>query len=152
MKRILLLFLLLSIISCKKKADDLDLPKPEIAKDFDLELIDSVPETLLQGCGEYLTHDSIQGIALQYLFISDLTTNGLIRIDGRNIDLKRDSIKSRSIDADNYIQYFKNDSIEVEIKLKAIEKYDEGAFNQGVLTITRNRIKKVYKVKGDSGC
>jgi hypothetical protein len=38
------------------------------------------------------------------------------------------------------------------IRLKAIERYDEGSFNQGILTVTKNRVKKTYKVKGDSGC
>lgn len=143
---------LLAMVSCRKKEDDIVTTVAPMAKDFELELIDSVPQTLLDGCGEYLTHDSIKGIAVSYLFVSDLVTNGMIRIDGENIDLQRDSIRSRNTDRDQSIQYFTNDSVEVIIRLKAIERYDEGSFNQGILTVTKNRVKKSYKVKGDSGC
>ncbi|GEM_PF-2390405 len=151
-RRMLLLFCVLATVSCRKKEDDTLPTAAPIGKDFELELIDSVPQTLLDGCGEYLTHDSIKGIAVNYLFVSDLTTYGMVRIDGQNIDLQRDSIHSRNVDRDQSVQYFKNDTIEVMIRLKAIERYEEGSFNQGVLTVTRNRVKRTYKVKGDSGC
>lgn len=143
---------MLAVVSCRKKEDDIVTTAAPIGKDFELELLDSVPQTLLDGCGEYLTHDSIKGIAVSYLFVSDLVANGMIRIDGENIDLQRDSVHSRNMDRDQSLQYFTNDSVEVIIRLKAIERYDEGSFNQGILTVTKNRVKKSYKVKGDSGC
>ncbi len=143
---------LLAMVSCRKKEDDIITTVAPMAKDFELELIDSVPQTLLDGCGEYLTHDSIKGIAVSYLFVSDLTKYGMIRMDAKNIDLERDTINSRNLDRDQSLQYYRNDSIEVMIRLKAIERYDEGSFNQGILTVTKNRIKKAYRVKGDSGC
>jgi len=152
MKKTILLLGILTLVSCRKEEGRTDLPEVVAGKDFELEIMDSVPQSLLDGCGEFLTHDSIKGIAVNYLFVSDLVANGLIRIDGKNIDLQRDSIKSQAIDKDNDIQYFKNDSIELILELKVIEKYDEGSFNQGVLTVIKNRIKKRYKVKGDSGC
>lgn len=151
-KQLILLLCVLATVSCRKKEDDAQTTAAPMGKDFELELIDSVPQTLLDGCGEYLTHDSIKGIAVNYLFVSDLTTYGMVRIDGQNIDLQRDSINSRNLDRDQSVQYFKNDTIEVMIRLKAIERYDEGSFNQGILTVTRNRVKRIYKVKGDSGC
>lgn len=151
-KCIFFIVTMLAIVSCRKKEDDVVTTAAPIGKDFELELIDSVPQTLLDGCGEYLTHDSIKGIAVSYLFVSDLVANGMIRIDGENIDLKRDSIHSRNMDRDQSIQYFTNDSVEVILRLKAIERYEEGSFNQGILTVTKNRVKRTYKVKGDSGC
>jgi hypothetical protein len=151
-KSIFFTIAMLTIVSCRKKEEETLTTAAPMGKDFDLELIDSVPQTLLDGCGEYLTHDSIKGIAVSYLFVSDLTKYGMIRMDAQNIDLERDSINSRNIDRDQTLQYYRNDSIEVMIRLKAIERYDEGSFNQGILTVTKNRVKKTYKVKGDSGC
>jgi hypothetical protein len=66
---------------CLKKEEETLTTAAPMGKDFDLELIDSVPQTLLDGCGEYLTHDSIKGIAVSYLFVSDLTKYGMIRMD-----------------------------------------------------------------------
>jgi hypothetical protein len=117
---------------------------------FKLDYFTSVPDTI-DGCGEYLTYDT-STVADKYIFLSDLGSFAIIKVNGRDIYLTRDSVASKIISDKSYISVYKGQGYRAVLTLKEKEAHDEGGFYRGTLQIFSDKVFVMFKVKGEVGC
>ena len=76
----------------------------------------------------------------------------IIRVKGANIFLNRDSLESKEISEGSFISIFKGNGYKAILKVQKIKSYDEGGMYKGSLQITGDKVKAIFKVRGESGC
>src|SRR5258705_8637226 len=92
---------------------------------FKLDLFDAIPDTINE-CGEYFTHDTIAVTSERYIFLSNFTEFAIIKINGKNIYLKKDTIESKIINNKSYIAVYKSQDYKAVLKVNKTKSYDEG--------------------------
>ena len=117
---------------------------------FKLDYFKSVPDTI-DGCGEYLTYDT-STVANKYIFLSDLSSFAIIKVNGKDVYLTRDSVASKTMSDKSYISVYKGHGYRAVLTLKEKEAHEEGGFYQGTLQIFSDKIFVMFKVKGEVGC
>ncbi len=118
---------------------------------FKLDFFREIPDTI-DGCGEYFTYDTSRVSKKRYIFLSNLTEFAIIKINGRDIYLKRDPIESKEINEKSYIAVYKGHDYKAVLKIKQTKTYDEGGFYSGTLQIIGRNINTTFKVHGEAGC
>lgn len=118
---------------------------------FKLDFFAAVPDTI-DGCGEYFTYETIPFTKDKYIFLSNLTTFAIIKINGTDIYLNRDKTESKNITDKSYIATYEGQGYKAVLKIKQTKAYDEGGFYTGTLQITGDKIKATFKVHGEAGC
>jgi hypothetical protein len=118
---------------------------------FKLDFFREIPDTI-DGCGEYFTYDTSRISKNRYIFLSNLTEFAIIKINNRNIYLKRDSLESKEINDKSYIAVYKGHDYKVVLKIKQTKTYDEGGSYSGTLQIIGKNINTTFKVHGEAGC
>jgi hypothetical protein len=118
---------------------------------FKLEFFREIPDTI-DGCGEYFTYDTNRISKNRYIFLSNLTEFAIIKINDRNIYLKRDSLESKEINDKSYIAVYKGHYYKAVLKIKQTKTYDEGGSYSGTLQIIGKNINRTFKVHGEAGC
>jgi hypothetical protein len=118
---------------------------------FKLDFFDAIPDTI-NGCGEYFTHDTSNVTKDRYIFLSNLTEFAIIKINGKDIYLKRYSIESKEINDKSYIAVYKGQDYKAVLTIKQAKTYDEGGFYSGTLQIIGDKINATFKVHGEAGC
>ncbi|MRX41528.1 hypothetical protein GJU43_19770 [Flavobacterium sp. LC2016-23] len=116
-----------------------------------LDLFKTVPDTI-DGCGEYYTLESENDNSKNYIFLSNLSNFAIIKVSGKNVFLQKDSINSKEISKDEYLEIYSGNGFKATLKIKVIKKYDEGGFYKGTLKINNKEKETDYKIKGESGC
>lgn len=145
-KHLIIITVIISVLSCKKNS------KNDITTDnLNLEVFKIIPDTI-DGCGEYFKMENEKEGSQNFIFLSNLTNFGIIKINNKNIFLKRDTLKSKEMTNGNIYEEYYDKEYKVILKTKIIEKYDEGGFFKGTLKIKKNNNEKEFKVKGTSGC
>ena len=117
---------------------------------FKLEVFPSLPDTI-DGCGEYFTYDTCSSND-HYIFLSNLQDFAIIKINGENVFLNKDSSESKDLSDKEYISVYKNRKYKAILRVKQIKAYDEVAFYQGSLEVISEGFKRTFKVHGQSGC
>jgi|SRR5450432_849313 hypothetical protein len=123
----------------------------EVDSAFKLDFFNAIPDTL-SGCGEYFTYDTTPVTKDRYIFLSNLTEFAIIKINGNDIYLKRDSFESKEINDKSYIAVYKGQYYKAILTIKQTKSYDEGGFFSGTLQIIGEKINATFKVHGESGC
>ncbi len=118
---------------------------------FKLDFFHKIPDTI-DGCGEYFTYDTSKVAKDRYIFLSNLTEFAIIKINGRDIYLKRDSLESKEINGKSYIAVYTGHEYKAVLKIKQTKTYDEGGFYSGTLQIIGKNINTTFKVHGEAGC
>lgn len=118
---------------------------------FKLDFFAVVPDTI-DGCGEYFTYETTPFTTDKYIFLSNLTTFAIIKINGTEIYLNRDKTESKNITDKSYIAVYAGHGYKAVLKIKQTKMYDEGGFYSGTLQITGDKIKATFKVHGEAGC
>jgi hypothetical protein len=118
---------------------------------FKLDFFNKIPDTI-DGCGEYFTYDTSRVSKDRYIFLSNLTEFAIIKINGRDIYLKKDPVESKEINAKNYIAVYKGHDYKAVLKIKQTKAYDEGGAYSGTLQIIGKKINTTFKVHGEEGC
>lgn len=116
-----------------------------------LDFFNEIPDTI-SGCGEYFTYDTCKVDKDRYIFLSNLTEFAIIKINGKDIYLKKDSIESKEINDKSYIAVYKSQNFKVVLTIKQTKTYDEGGAYSGTLQIIGDKINTTIKVHGESGC
>jgi hypothetical protein len=162
----LMIFILLILSSCwndlpgakeKKEHDkvqveqDRSLPVQTADTELRLDPFEKIPATI-DGCGEYFTTIDNKAAKDNFIFLSNLTSFALIKVNGLEIYLKRDKTASKEIDTKNYIAVYSGEGYKVILTLNQVIAYDEGGFYNGTLEITRGNKSLKYPVHGESGC
>lgn len=138
----------------KKGAARTDIAGPAVA-DADTRLIpgffNAIPDTI-DGCGEYFTFDTCRLADNRYIFLSNISEFAIIRIEGKDIYLNKDTVESRDMPDKSYIAIYEGHGYKAVLNVILTKKYDEGGFYLGALQITGDKIKATFKVHGTSGC
>lgn len=117
---------------------------------FKLDFFQKIPD-IIDGCGEYFTYDTSRVSRERYMFLSNMT-DAIIKINGRDIYLKRDSLESKEINDKSYIAVYKGHDYKAVLKIKQTKTYDEGGSYSGTLQIIGKNINTTFKVHGEAGC
>ena len=115
-----------------------------------LDYFESLPDTI-NGCGEYFTYDSTE-FKKKYIFLSNLSQFAIIKIDGKEIYLTKDSIASKVTNDDSYVAVYKGEGYRVVLTMKQTEAYDEGGFYAGTLLIITADKTESFNIHGEAGC
>ena len=146
----------MTLFSCNKNGESKKIEKDQTFKpnenlEVKLDFFKTVPDTI-DGCGEYFTIESEKDDSENYIFLSNLSSFAIIKVNGENIFLEKDTIKSKDISKDEYLEIYRGNGYEATLKAKFIKMYDEGGFCKGTLKINDSRKETEYKIKGSSGC
>ena len=117
---------------------------------FKLDYFKKIPDTI-DGCGEYITYDT-STLAHKYIFLSNLSDFAIIKVNGKDIYLTRDSVASKTINNKNYISVYKGHGYKAILTVRETEAFDEGGFYKGTLQIISDKTFVMFKVKGQVGC
>lgn len=165
-KSILFLFSFLILTGCanvnsnginvpKKDTFNTDTPKQiaisKVDTSFKIDFFKAVPDTI-NGCGEYFTYDTTEVLKDRYIFLSNLTEFAIIKINGKDIYLKRDSSESKEINNKSYLAVYKSRDYKAILTVKQSKSFDEGGFYSGTLQIIGDKLNTTFKVHGESGC
>lgn len=149
-------FVIITLFSCNKNARTEMLEgnqtlKPNKNLEVKLDFFKTVPDTI-DGCGEYFTIESEKDDSENYIFLSNLSSFAIIKVNGKNVILEKDTIKSKEISKKEFLEIYRGNGYEATLKTKVIKQYDEGAFCKGTLNINDSKKETEYKIKGSSGC
>lgn len=116
-----------------------------------LDFIKSIPGSA-DGCGEFFTYDSLKLKDEKYIFLSDMGDLAVIRIKGKDINLKKNKRESKQINAINSIEVYYAVGYKVVLRKKEEKVVDNYYEYSGTLQIIGKKIKVTYKVRGEGGC
>jgi hypothetical protein len=88
----------------------------------------------------------------RYIFLSNLTEFAIIKINGKDIYLKRDSSESKEINNKSYLAVYKSRDYKAILTVKQSKSFDEGGIYFGTLQIIGDKLNTTFKVHGESGC
>lgn len=118
---------------------------------FKLDFFKSLPDTI-DGCGEYFTYDTSKVSRDKYIFLSNLSDFAIIKINGKDIYLNKDTTESKEINDKSYIAVYRGQGYKAVLTVKKTKNYDEGGFYSGTLQIVGDNFKAIFKVHGEAGC
>ncbi len=121
------------------------------AINLELDVFEAIPDTI-DGCGDFYTYDSIPPKDNRYVFLSNMTDFAVMKIEGREIYLKKNERESREITPAHFISVFEGEGYKAILEARITEQYDEGGFYKGKLQIISQDQKVIYNVHGQSGC
>lgn len=116
-----------------------------------LDFIQSIPGSI-DGCGEFFTYDSVKLSDEKYIFLSDMGEMAIIRIKGKDVQLKKSNRESKQINATNSVEVYYAVGYKVVLKKKEVKMVDQLYEYTGTLQITGKKLKVTYKVRGEGGC
>lgn len=116
-----------------------------------LDFIQSIPGSI-DGCGEFFTYDSVKLSDEKYIFLSDMGEMAIIRIKGKDVQLKKSVRESKQINATNSVEVYYAVGYKVVLKKKEVKMVDQLYEYTGTLQITGKKLKVTYKVRGEGGC
>ncbi|WP_205509228.1 hypothetical protein [Longitalea arenae] len=116
-----------------------------------LEFIQSIPGSI-DGCGEFFTYDSVKLSDEKYIFLSDMGEMAIIRIKGKDVQLKKSTRESKQINATNSVEVYYAVGYKVVLRKKEVKMVDQLYEYTGTLQITGKKYKVTYKVRGEGGC
>lgn len=148
--------MVITLVSCHKnekneKNEKIDNEKSLNKNVLKLDFFKTVPDTI-DGCGEYFTLENEKSDNQNYIFLSNLTSFAIIKVDGKNVFLEKDTINSKEISKNEYLEIYNGNGYKATLKTKIIEQYDEGGFCKGTLKIKNTINETEYKIKGETGC
>jgi hypothetical protein len=123
-------------------------PNPDGPK---LDFIKSIPGSA-DGCGEFFTYDSIKLKDEKYIFLSDMGDLAVVRIKGKDINLKKNKRESKQLNAINSIEVYYAIGYKVVLRKKEEKVVNNYYEYSGTLQIAGKKIKVTYKVRGEGGC
>ena len=118
----------------------------------DHEFSQIVTDTLDVACGEQYTYDTCKLTDEKYIFIADASDQAMIKINGKNIALKKEENESEQLGEESFRDVYKGGAYTVILTVKQTGNYDTGSYYTGTLQISGNNVKETLKVRGKAGC
>lgn len=115
------------------------------------EFIKSIPGSI-DGCGEFFTFDSCKLTDEKYIFLSDMGDLAIIRIKGKDIQLKKSTLESKQLNAISAVDVYYAVGYKVVLRKKEEKVANDLTTYSGTLQITSKKIKTTFKVRGEGGC
>lgn len=116
-----------------------------------LEFLKSIPSSV-DGCGEFFTYDTCNITDEKYIFLSDMGDMAVIRIKGKDIQLKKNTRESKQLNAISSVEVYYAVGYKVILRKKEEKVVDAYYTYSGTLQIISKKIKTTFKVRGEGGC
>ena len=121
------------------------------AAGFKLDFFTSIPGDI-DGCGEFFTYDTCTVDDKHYIFLSDMGDMALIRIKGKDVQLKKNKKLSKVINDRISVEVYNGGGYKVTLRKKEEKMVDELYEYTGTLQVTGKKLKVTYKVHGEGVC
>jgi len=117
-----------------------------------LQFISNVP-SVIDGCQDACTYaDTIMGNS-KIIYITNKMDDAFIQADSNLIHLHRDTVNSKLISDNRFIEVFKNDSYKTILESEIFKEIGETYQYRGTLKIFKgDSLKYEVKVIGEGGC
>jgi hypothetical protein len=116
-----------------------------------LEFLKSIPSSV-DGCGEFFTYDTCNITDEKYIFLSDMGDMALIRVKGKDVQLRKNTRESKQLNAISSIEVYYAVGYKVILRKKEEKVVDSYYTYSGTLQIISKKIKTTFKVRGEGGC
>ncbi len=164
-KTVLNIFLFLCLFSCKKEHSKISVIKSneslkngnkliekEKEKKINLDYFKITPNTI-DGCSYTFGYDSINKSVSKDIFISNITDFAIIKVNGKEVYLKKDTIESKQISEKKYIDVFIGNDFKTILNIELYNQREESYEFKGTLEILRkNKFNRIIKIRGQGGC
>ena len=100
--------------------------------------------------GDYYTYDTTKISNDKYIFISDLTDIAVMKINGKDIYLKSDTLNDKPRINDLFQESWKGNGYEVLLKSKVVNDKDEEIDCVGTLEVKTEKYKRIFKIHGST--
>jgi hypothetical protein len=115
-----------------------------------LDYFNSIPSQI-DGCSGLYTYDSTSLKKKKYIVVTDLQEVAIIKVDGKQIALKRTS--NAELSKDSYRSVYKGSGYTMVLTTKTLKQSgDEVWIERGSVDITHGQSKVTIKIHGESGC
>lgn len=163
MKKILLsIIFVICFLSCKKEDSKSLIVKTsqnikkvtkinENKKKINLDYFESIPDTI-DGCCYSFNYDSISKSENKYIFISNISDFALIKVKGKEIYLKKDTVNSKQLSEKIYKEVYFGNGYKTILNIEEYNQIDESYQYKGTLEVISDGVKINLKVKGEGGC
>lgn len=118
---------------------------------FKLDFFTAIPGDI-DGCGEFFTYDTCTVDDQHYIFLSDMGDMAIIRIRGKDVQLKKNKKQSKVINDRISVDVYNGGGYKVTLRKKEEKMVDELYEYTGTLQVTGKKLKVTYKVHGEGGC
>ena len=122
----------------------------EKVQSIKLDFFNKVPSEI-DGCSGLYTYDSTSLKSKKYIIITDLQETAFIKVDGKQITLKR--ISNSELSKNSYKTVYKGSGYTVVLTTKILKQSgDEVWIEGGSVEISKGQTKVIIKIHGESGC
>jgi hypothetical protein len=116
-----------------------------------LEFLKSIPGSI-DGCGEFFTYDTCNITDEKYIFLSDMGDFAMIRVKGKDVQLKKNNRESKQLNAISSVEVYYAVGYKVIVRKKEEKVVDNYYTYSGTIQIISKKIKTTFKVRGEGGC
>lgn len=121
-------------------------------KEINLDYFEKTPDTI-DGCGYSVEYDSVNKSLSKNIFVSNITDFAIIKVNGKDIYLKKDTIESKQISEKKFIDVFIGNDFKTILYFELYKQSAEFYEFKGTFEIIKDgKFKKKIKVKGEGGC
>ena len=121
-------------------------------KKINLDYFEIYPDNI-DGCGYSFGYDSINKSLSKDIFVSNITDFAIIKVNGKDIYLIKDTINSKQISEKKFIDVFFGKDFKTIINFELYNQSEESYELKGTLEVlTNNKLKKIIKIRGKGGC
>ncbi|MDB5276157.1 MAG: hypothetical protein JWR61_1112 [Ferruginibacter sp.] len=118
---------------------------------FSVDFFTQLPSSISDSSGEFYTYDTTKLIDKKYIFLSDLATFAVVKINGAEIYLVKDYQKSVETSKNTFRDVYLGNGYTVLLTLHLIKYLGDGkSYNGGKLEVQNSKYKLSFKVHGNS--
>lgn len=117
---------------------------------FKVDFFSQLPNSISESNGEFYTYDTTKLSDKQYIFLSDLVTFAVVKINGIDIYLRKDYQKSIELSKNTFQDVYLGNGYTVLLTFHLIKHLDDGvSYNEGTLEVRNSKYKISFKVHGN---
>ena len=117
---------------------------------FKVEFFKQIPSSISDSSGEFYTYDTTELSDKRYIFLSDLVTFAIVKINGIDIYLSKDYKKSIELSKNIFQDVYSGNGYTVLLTFHLIKHLGDGvSYNEGTLEVRNSKYKISFKVHGN---
>jgi hypothetical protein len=113
-----------------------------------IDFFDTIPESISRS-GEFCTYDSIAIANNKYIFLTDIVSYAVIRINGKDIYLSKDYDKCVEIAENTFKDVYSGNAYTVIFTHKSITHNNGVWYETGTLDIKNSKNRSIVKLQGN---
>jgi hypothetical protein len=117
---------------------------------FKIDFLKQIPSSISDSSGEFYTYDTTSLSNKKYIFLSDLVTFAVVKINGTDIYLAKDYQKSIELSKNIFQDVYSGNGYTVLLTFHLIKHLGNGvSYNEGTLNVQNSKYKMSFKVHGN---